>query len=377
MDLVQPTQYPKFDLLGLLLGGRPYAAQHFGTRAQIDLQNQEESRRASFADKVMASPEMAAANANPYDRKGQWGLWGAMQHGPESAAKMGADYMSQMIGATNQRDQLVLDDELSRRRIMLTADQQIRVAERSKAIDAAAEQQRMQLLFGPSDTPGMSNAQQQAMRNLAFKQMTGQDLPSGMDAVPTENGLSLVPQLGSQAWREMATEFQDVYAVGGLLNDLAEQARSKNGGKGEWETVRATLMDRMRMLAKAGTLDAGLVEHYNKMIPDRWDGAFNPMQQGIVDEKLRVLINDNKIQVRNLQDKWQLPADRAALIKDNSRIRRSAKNPEAAVSEPTDADWSKADRLMKDREAATKAEKDNMTTVRQKAYSRFRWGTDQ
>jgi hypothetical protein len=332
---------PEFNILGLLLGGRPYAANYFSEvdKSRRDLVARQE--RGQFADQLLKSPEMRAANQNPYDRQGQWALWAAAQQGPDSAALMGANWLDKMVSATNEKANTELTDALAKQRIGLTADAEIRVAQAKQNMELAGRQKMVDALFGQSaTTPGMTNAQAQLQRNLAYKSLLGDSaLPSGYDVVSTPKGLGFTPTMGSPAWQTMMTDVQNVDDVTSMLNDLSSMARGDtDAGKGGWETTRQLLIGKYKDLMKTGTLDQGSLDFFDKMIPGRWDNVTNPAQGDIIQERLRVLQNRIAVSRKQLGDKYLI--DPASLPDRAKNVVGASKTGD--IPEPTAADFAKA-----------------------------------
>src|SRR5262245_9656198 len=84
---------PGFSWLGLLLGGRGYAAQYYGLRDRVAVQQpvdrQLQQERAMAAQGLIGSPEYQRYLASPYDRAAGGALWARMQGMPEAQANLG------------------------------------------------------------------------------------------------------------------------------------------------------------------------------------------------------------------------------------------------------------------------------------------------
>jgi len=305
VELVPDKDYPDFNFLGLLLGGRPYAAQHFTRRAEIDEENAETLRRGNFAKTLVASPEMRATEENPYNRHNQNQLWAQYMQGPDKIADMGNTYLQLMTSGTNQRENDILTDQLAKQRIKLTSEEELRVYGAKQEMDARAKQKQIEAVFGPDGNKIL----QQAQQNGLYEQTSGQKVPEGYDAIPTQNGIRFVPAMGGKAHQEMVTDYADVDEVDGLLDKMQRIAKEGGKDKAGWVTSRSLLKVKYKELFETGALDEGTLKFLDEMIPDRWDDADfikNPMNRNMIDEQLRVLRKKNVKSRGTLDDKWML-----------------------------------------------------------------------
>jgi hypothetical protein len=305
---------PSFNIMGLILGGRGYAANYFGQRDQLEMQNAQRAERDQFAQGLLGPDYGANANAaygramdNPYDRRAQMGLWGRMYGGPESAAALGNSMLEKSISSIYGKEATAFEDELAKQRIRLTADQELRVDETKRARDTAMRKNLIDMVYGPDG----QNAQNQQMRNAALKQL-GISVPDGMDAIPGPNGqLAFRPAPGTPQFREMLAEFQPQQNILSGLKNLQAMAEQGNGSAAAWETERQTLMLDIQKARKLGALDEGTLDFMDRLIPGSWDNAWttSPTKMGQTKERLRVLIARNEANLKQTADRWMMPVD--------------------------------------------------------------------
>ena len=307
------AEMPGFNIMGLLLGGRGYAANYFGQRDQVELQNAQRAERDQFAQGLLgqdfgqnANQAYGRAMDNPYDRRAQMGLWGRMYGGPESAAAMGNSLLDKSMSSIYGREATAFEDTLAKQRIQMTADQELRVDETKRARDTALRKSLIDQIYGPDG----QNAANQAMRNAAAKQL-GIAVPDGMDMIPGPNGLPVFrPSPGTPQFRDMMAEFQPQQNILSGLKALQTMAEQGNGSAGAWETERNLLTLEIQKARKLGALDEGTLTFMENLIPGSWgDWTINPTQMGATKERLRVLVARNESGLQQLADKWLTSAD--------------------------------------------------------------------
>lgn len=308
---------PSFNIMGLLLGGRGYAANYFGQRDQLEINKAQQAERAQFAQGVLGADYGQDANAaygramdNPYDRRAQMGLWGRMYGGPESAAAMGNSLLDKSMSSIYGREETAFQDTLAKERIRMTADQELRVDETKRARDTALRKQLIDQVYGP----GGQTAANQAMRNAAAKQL-GIAVPDGMDMLPGPNGQPVFrPSPGTPQFREMMGEFQPQQNILSGLKSLQAMAEQGNGSSGAWDTERNLLTLEIQRARKLGALDEGTLTFMENLIPDKWDDSWvtSPSKFGETKERLRVLVARNEAGLKQTADRWMIPADQVA-----------------------------------------------------------------
>lgn len=317
MGPISQSEMPDFNILGLLLGGRGYAANWFSKRDELQLMNQQRSEREQFASGLLGADYGQDANAaygramdNPYDRRAQMGLWGRMYGGPESAAALGNGLIDKSMSAIYGREQTAYEDTLQRARIRLTADEELRVDETKRKRDLEARKALVAGIFGPDG----QTAANQFNRNQAYNQATGGQLPQGMDVVPgPQGGLAFRPAPGSPQFREMMDEIQPQQSILASLRSLQEMAENGTGSSGAWNTERQLVQLEIQKARKLGALDSGTIDFLDSMIPGAWsDWTATPAKWGETKERLRVLTSRMEGNLAATGNKWLVPVNEVA-----------------------------------------------------------------
>lgn len=305
MGPLSKSEMPGFNIMGLLLGGRGYAANWFSERDRLQLEQAQQAERQTFAKGVLASPELARANAAPYDRNAQFGLWGQMFGGPGTAEGLGNQLLTDSIRGIYGREATTYDDALQRARIKMTADESLRVDEVKRARDAQQRKEMIGAVFGPDG----QTAAQQMMRNQAFDGMGGKR-PEGMDVIPGPDGnLVFRPAFGGPEWQKMMEDIQPKQSVLSGLKSLQAMAESGQGDKAAWDTERQLLQLNIQRANKLGSLDQGTMDFLNEMIPSYRAGPTEPSKWGEQKERLRVLVSRVEGDLQAAGNKWMVPVN--------------------------------------------------------------------
>lgn len=302
-------EMPGFNILGLLLGGRGYAANYFAQKDNLAIRRAEEGRRGAFAQGLLASPELANANANPYDRNAQFGLWAQMYGNPGGSPELGNALLDKSLSAIYGREDQTFKDELWKKQLNLSAESELRVDQIKRDRDAQAKKDVLGMLFAPGES-GQPGIVQQAQRNMAAK-AAGLNVPDGMDVIPNaQGGLSYRPAPGSENWRKMFGEVQANQNIIAGLTNLQDMLVNGTGSKGDWDAEKAALTLGVKNAENLGALDQGALDFIESMIPgynSNWSA--NPQNWGGAKEKLRVAIARYQSKLMQVQDKWLIPAD--------------------------------------------------------------------
>lgn len=305
MGPISRAEMPSFNIMGLLLGGRGYAANWFSQRDALELQNAQREERGQFARGLLASPELRAANAAPYDRNAQYGLWGQMYGGPESAASLGNNMIQDSMRAIYGREASTYEDAMQRARIKLTADEALRVDETKRARDQQQRKDLVSAIFGPDG----QTAQAQFLRNQAFT-AAGGTLPSGMDVMPgASGGLVFRPAPGSDQFRQMMDDIQPKQSVLAGIQSLKQMADTGTGGSAEWDTERKLLQLNIQRANKLGSLDQGTMDFLNELLPSYRAGPTEPAKWGMQKERLRILEDRMQRDLQAAGNKWMIPVN--------------------------------------------------------------------
>jgi hypothetical protein len=310
--ILNRAEMPKFDLLGLLLGGRGYAGQWFSQRDQLrlseNLRASEERARAAAAQGILADPAMIAAQQNPYDRQSQFSVWGAFQQPgvPESMANLGNDLLRTSVANIYDREGTAYADELAKARIKMTSDEQLRVDQVTRDREAQKQKDLMQALFVP-DESGTAPIESDLRRRMIGDQM-GIKIPEGFTIAPMENGqLGMRPMKGSKQWAETVAPMQAEQSLIGYADRMLQMLDTGEGNRGDWVATKQAMILEIKNAEKTGALDAGSVEFFDKTIPDYWNDFGQPWS--IAKEQLRVFRNSRQMKLKQLSDQSFVPLD--------------------------------------------------------------------
>lgn len=299
---------PGFNMLGLLLGGRGYAANYFGMRDQAAMQENERQQRERFAQGLLASPQLAAANANPLDRNAQFGLWGQFYGQPGGNVQLGNSLLDTSIRSIYGREASVFDQAQYEKRLNLSAESELKVDQIKRDRDVAAKKAALSTLFAPGES-GQPGIIEQANRNAAFDTAyPGQR--NNRDVVPTAGGLAYRPSPGSEDYRKMFGEIQSGQNMMSGLTNLNDMLNNGTGSKGDWEAEKTAMLFEVKKLEELGALDQGAVDTVDKLVPgwnDNWSA--NPQNWGAQKEKLRVALQRYGVKLAQAQDRWAVPVD--------------------------------------------------------------------
>jgi hypothetical protein len=283
--------------MGLLLGGRGYAANYFTQQDNQQRQLAQSAQRGQYAQGILQSPEYKSAVTDPNLQK-QYGLWAKFAGGPDDTAGLGNSLLDKAVGSYYGKDAMTFNDKLERGRIDYGADVQLK-ADQIKRDRDMAQMGKM------ADYLGGGGASNQVMRNYAAKQL-GIDIPPGYDVIPTgSGGIGYRPTVGSPAFGKMVDEVGAMNNIVGGYGDLLGMAQNGTGSQGAWEATRANMINDMRKAFETGSLDQGSLDFFNTLVPNKWDDfKVNPSQWGIVQEKLKTGLKLMQGRAQAVGDKW-------------------------------------------------------------------------
>jgi hypothetical protein len=360
---------PAFSPLGMILGGRGYAANWFAQRDQMmrlqAVEQRERAQRGSFAKSLVGSPEFKAAMANPEDRTAQYGLWALAQSGPEALANAQVSYLSSSLNDIAARQQSAYSAGLQAGNIKLSADEQLRVDQVKRDRDNAAAQRAGQLLFGNPDpavladpaagaaasgTPGTAaapanapssgslaatqpNAMPQALpngqqmnefdRNLTFDTMvapSGFKRPDNMSVnIGPNNEVYFTPTTGTKEWHEMMASITPRLGIIDNLSVVRDGIKNGNLTAGQYDAYRLDTLNQIRAAEKTGALDEGSVQQFEALLPKRGTGAtWGTMTGGTTQQtqldRLDTYINVQRQRVRSTAAEYAVPANQVPRI---------------------------------------------------------------
>lgn len=300
---------PGLSILGMLLGGRGYAAQHFAMRDQAQLDEAKRGQRQAFAQGLLGSDELKNANANPLDRNAQFGLWGKFYGDKGGDVNLGNSLLDKSISAIYGREADVFKDELWMKQLKLSEDSTLRVDQIKRDRDAQGRKDALNLLFAPGET-GQAGIIEQANRNYAFDTAFPNQRGAGMDVVPGANGLAFRPAPGTDDYRKMFGEVQSNQNVVSGMSNLYDMVKNNTGDKAQYEAERAALLLEVKKAEQLGSLDQGTLDFYSELVPaynSNW--SVNPQNWGAQQEKLRVQLERAKVKLGQTMDRWTIPAN--------------------------------------------------------------------
>jgi hypothetical protein len=299
---------PGFNILGMLLGGRGYAAQHFAMRDQAAWDEQKRKDRESFATGLLGSEELKRANANPLSRDAQFGLWGQFYGQKGGDPTLGNSLLDKSISAIYGHEADVFKDELWKKQLNLSAESELMVDQKKRERDAAGKQAALNLLFAPGES-GNPGLVEQAARNQAFDTAFPNQRPNDMDVVPGANGLTYRPNIMTENGRKMMSEVQSNQNVVSGISNLYDMVKNNTGDRATYDAERAALLMEVKKAEQLGSLDQGTLDFYTELIPaynSNWSA--NPQNWGSQQEKLRVQLERAKVKAAQTLDRWSIPA---------------------------------------------------------------------
>lgn len=315
--LLGARETPPFDILQMILEG---PRGYFGRRGQesdaLWMADQEQKRRGMFAEGLLQTPQYNAAMDNPYDRRAQFGLWGAMQGGPEATANTGNALLSQSLGAIYGREQTSFEDQLAKSRITLGTDEAIRLENAKVDIENKQLQKQWDMVFGTDPTTGQTNLQSQLQKDGVYSLLASKHLlpplPEGYSVTQGPDGqFAFTPTPGTAKWVEAMDALKPVQTIGGATDQLLAMMTGKDAqgqtvqyNAGQAQQLIQIIQDAIRKGQGFGSLDAGTAEALKNYIPQvgsvvSWTPGTDAWFTGM--EKLRGL----QLQSKKMIADWQ------------------------------------------------------------------------
>lgn len=310
MGMLDPAQgQSNFSLLGMLLGGRGYASNWLGQRDQINQQAAERSRIGAAAQGLLQSPEYKATNPDA-QTQAQMALWAKMQ--PDFSG-MGNNLLSQQIGAMYQsqsqergaqlqKQATIFDDELTRQRMGITYDDQLKMDQVKRDRD---KQDAGNLLKQRMDMPGSIGLQN------FLKDTTGYTPPADY-YVKSLDQQSGAPQLGlihgSPSWNKAIDEIQPLKDTGESMKLLSDMANgTATFDQGLWNATRNNMIMTMKSAEKLGSYDEGLKSFLDQAVPDK--GRFTTDWFSTQKTQLEMYSKLYAARATGAAGKWGIPVD--------------------------------------------------------------------
>lgn len=315
--LMSNAQMPEFSLMGLLLGGRGYAADWYGQRDKLKLaQNMDQadaSQRASASQGILASPEFAAAVKDP-EQRAQYGLWGQFQGAnvPATMAATGNSLLTQAVGSLQNRANLQFSSDLQRQNMDYGAQVELDTAQKKLEQTTAYNQRMLNDVMKPDAVTGEPNVQAM-MRRASVLKSQGYDIPGDFGvSMDPQRGMVLQPLPGTKTYEERMGQMQ----TQGNLVEGGQQLLDHWSGKkvmdrGSYNATKALLTDAYRVATKAGTMDEGMQKMMDNIIPNLgYTGTDVP---GWAKEQMRTFVLTQQRDLGQMQDRFNIPLNQIPL----------------------------------------------------------------
>lgn len=303
-------------MLGLLLGGRGYAANWMGQRDLLTQQANERARIGAAANSLIASPQYKQVFDNP-DKQAAGALWAQMQ--PDFSA-MGNNLLSQKIGSLYQDQSTRLSDKLERERMGINVDDQLKLDAIKRQRDLADQQNAYKTLAALPGATGF---------NAAYSKMTGLNPPAdsiftGLDPNTGMPNIQVLP--GSPTWRTGVSEISPIKNGAEGLSMLSDMASGKTPfDQGVWNSTRGDIVLQMKKTEGLGVWDEGTKELINSLVPDM--GTFTPELRNTKATQLDMYAKKMAARAQNTAQKWNIPLDQVPSDLKNANILPSTPPP--------------------------------------------------
>ena len=306
--------YPAFNPLGLLLGGRGYASSYFGNRDQFEALRMKEARdrtdAETFANGVLASPELSGSIENPDDRMNQWRLWRRMnQDAPAPGRQLGSDVLTQSLGGIHQREAIARSGAEARATAEFNTDQAIQEYATKQALDQQVKDKLMEDFLAPDPLTGASGREKgeiQFRRNAAAA-ASGLKVKEGYNAQydAASGEFYQTPSPGTPDYIEVQTQLQSFANLAGWGTDLMTMF-DRGVDRETYQAVRNNMVSEVRQAEKLGTLDEGTTNYVNTLLPSWWGSGPNYSDYK-AREELRVFTKKQMLKAQQLQAATRLP----------------------------------------------------------------------
>lgn len=323
-SVIGSRQMPPFDIMSMILEGpKGYFGRRGTTMDQLWLADQEQKLRGQFAGQLLGTPQYGAAMDNPLDRRAQFGLWAAMQGGPESIANTGNTMLQQAFQAAYGHNQAAFEDSLALGRLKVqneyalgqtkfSTDEQLRFEQGKLDIANRNTQNQLGMIFGANGdgAPVIDEQRKNASYDILAKQLGLQDRPAGMSVGQNLSGdFAWVPTLGSDQWRKAMDDLSPIQEISNAVTRL-QQMDAEGYDSGQAQNAIATIQDQLRIMNKSGALDEGSMRQMSKYATDygRYIG-YGPGNFGLAQEKLRALQLQMDRKAKDWERKWLLSPD--------------------------------------------------------------------
>lgn len=302
---------PDFSLMGMLLGGRGYAADWFAQRDQMQrvqqLQQQQQQERGAFAQKLVTSPEFSTYLKDPQSREAAYKLWALGQAGPEAIANSQVSYLGQTLQDIGAKENASYASGLQAGNIRLSHDEELRVDQVKRQRDAQAQERAYQVL--EQVRQGGAN---EATKNIAFDaatQGTGYERPKDMSVEFDQNGQPyFIPTTGSEAHREMIGKVNARMGVVDNMQMAVDGLENNTMTPDQWKAIRLDTLNYIRAAEKTGTLDEGTMNAFAMAFPELgWNTGL--YEQKTIDG-MKTYIELTKAKIPQIASEYSIPIEK-------------------------------------------------------------------
>lgn len=278
---------PDFSLAGMILGGRGYAANWFQQRDQMlwaeAAQKKQDALEQQYGAALVNSPEYKAFRDNPMSRQAALDFWAHNMGAPGDIDTQGAGYVGTGLTAqynklqsdvnfANQQALANLQDRQQKENLQIASNLNLKETDyrTQKELElynsklAVDDGRKQAVLNSLADVPG------EVAANLRYRAIFGNDaLPADKSVGYGPDGsIYIRPATGSADHIKMMTQLNAGETLVSTLSDMSTQLeRNQITGTYDWNTRVSNLSMVVKNLYEAGSLDEGLLNIVNDMIP--------------------------------------------------------------------------------------------------------------
>lgn len=302
---------PDFSLAGMILGGRGYAANWFQQRDQMmwaeAAQAKQDALEKQQAADMMAGPQYKAFRDNPMDRAAALDFWAGSRGMAGATDDQAASYVGTSLGAQytraqsavtaqQQKELAAYGHELNLKETDYRGDKELQVYKDKQEYDARRQQLMAEAL---SKLPG------EAAQNMAFDARFpgARKENQSVDFDEATGEIYFKPMTNSPDHVKMMSQLTSAQTLTDKLSEMTTQMDSGDYTTESWNSTVANLSMTAKSLFEAGSLDQGLLDVINNIIPkvSRLD---DPGARGRNLETLRASIEMMKIRTKDVLDTY-------------------------------------------------------------------------
>jgi hypothetical protein len=255
-------------------------------------------------------------------------LWAKMQ---PDFSQMGNNLLSQQIGAMYQsqsqdkaagiqKQATIFDDQLTRERMKITYDDQLRMDQIKRNRDMEDTQKGYQYLLSLPGALGTTAAMDKmGIKPPQDSMFTGVDQKTGM----------LQTQIirGSPTWIKGFDEISPLKNSADAVTTLADMASGKVPfDQGVWNAVRGSVVE--DVMKGKGTFDAGLQEFIDSVIPNETHWTPDLLKTKATQLQIQAKLYASRAQAAS--GKWGIPLDQVPSSIEGSNLRPTSPPPKDA-----------------------------------------------